>query len=203
MVNLNGLDDFYEGSCKKGLAHGEGTAEGSLGKYVGEFKKGFPHGQGKLQYKSLTGSSESYYEGEWVRGMREGEGTYYHSSDSVLTGFWKDDKYIGLYEKDYVAVPRGPLRHRFSRIADSPNAIEIQFMRDGVRQMKDIVSISSQSSSGSELRQNSFFGYEQVEFPFEGRLIMTINNSMRTNTYSAEFNYTINRSGKWLIVIDY
>ena len=69
--------------------------------------------------------------------------------------------------------------------------------------MKDIVSLSGQHSSGNELRQNSFFGYEQVEYPFEGRLILSINNKLRTNTYTAEFNYTIYKSGKWVIIINY
>ena len=202
-VNLNGLDETYTGDCKKGLAHGEGVAEGTLGKYTGEFKKGFPHGQGKIVYATLTVGDESFYEGEWIRGMRDGKGTYQYSKDSVATGYWEEDRYIGLYENDYVAKARGQIRHRFSRVADSPYAIEIQFVRDGARQMKDIVSLSAQHSTGNEIQQTGFFGYEQVEFPFEGRLIMTLNNQMRTNTYSAEFDFTINKPGKWIIVLDY
>ena len=202
-VNLNGLDQSYEGECKKGLAHGDGTAMGTLGKYVGEFKKGFPNGIGKLEYYGLDGTVISYYEGEWARGSRDGSGTYYHSIDSILTGYWKDDVYIGLYENDYTATVRGSLRYRINYLAEKPNSIEVQFVRDGVRQMNDIVSISSQSSSGSELRQSTYFGYEQVEYPFEGRFILTLNNKLRTNTYNAEFTYTINKPGKWMVVLDY
>ena len=48
----------------------------------------------------------------------------------------------GLYENDYTATVRGALRYRFNYLNEKPNTIEVQFVRDGARQMNDIVSIS-------------------------------------------------------------
>ena len=99
-VLLDGLNEKYDGPCKKGLAHGEGTAIGAIGKYVGNFKKGFPNGEGKLSYERSTVDS-SYYEGNWLKGKRNGEGTYYFSKDSITAGFWEDDTYLGKYAFPY------------------------------------------------------------------------------------------------------
>ena len=83
----------YEGSCRKGLADGQGEAIG-IDHYIGEFRKGYPEGVGT--YKWQTGET---YVGEWSKGQRHGEGKYtfkYMERDSVLAGRWKEDKYIGL-----------------------------------------------------------------------------------------------------------
>ena len=198
-VLLNGLDKTYNGDCKKGLANGQGTASGKLGKYLGEFKKGFPSGDGKLEY-----SRGSYYEGEWSRGMRDGKGKYFYSADSIIDGYWQRDVYLGIYEYPYkVIASRGPLRYKFAKTADKPNSVEVQFKRNGIRTMADIVTISTQYNSGSELKQKNYFGYEQVEFPFTNKLLLTINNQLRTNTLTAEFEFKIFHEGKWVLTIDY
>jgi len=198
-VLLYGIDEKYDGDCKKGLAHGQGIANGKLGNYTGDFKKGFPNGSGKLEY-----ISGSYYEGEWTRGKRNGKGRYFYSADSIVDGYWQRDIYLGKYPYPYKVVEsRGPLRTKFSRIGDAPNTIEIQFKRNGVRTMDDVVSISTQYNSGSMIEQKNYIGFEQVEFPFEGKFILTINNTLRTNVLSALFEYHIYQEGKWLVTINY
>lgn len=198
-VLLNGLDDSYNGDCKKGLANGKGIATGKLGKYTGDFKKGFPSGDGKLEY-----SRGSYYEGEWSRGMRDGKGKYIHSADSIIDGYWERDVYLGIYQYPYKVISsRGLTRYKFTKIGDTPNSVEVQFKRNGVRNMDDIVSISTQYNSGSQLEQRNYFGFEQVEFPFEGKFLLTINNKLRTNTLTAEFEFIVYHKGKWILSIDY
>lgn len=94
----------YEGECKKGKANGNGQAEGT-DTYVGVFKDGLPNGQGI--YKWENGNS---YNGLWVNGKRDGEGTMTFKrggkTDSLVTGFWKKDKYSGRYEKPYKVYNR-------------------------------------------------------------------------------------------------
>ena len=93
------ISKFYEGDCKKGKAHGNGTAKGE-DSYTGEFKKGLPHGFG-----TYTWANGKVYEGNFKNGSMEGEGkltiSLVNKGDSVVTGFWKEDKYLGKYKDAY------------------------------------------------------------------------------------------------------
>jgi len=200
---LIGLEEEYTGECKKGFAHGNGTAIGKLGEYKGKFKKGFPNGRGRLDYKR-TIVEGSYYDGEWSRGMKDGEGTFYFSADSITTGYWGQDVYLGKYPSPYKVTSSQALpRYKFVQNNKNNPNIEIQFRRDGVRTMADIVTMSTQISSGSEIREQNYLSIENIEFPFEGRLTLTLNNKFKSNTYSAIFNFEIYEEANWVIIIDY
>ena len=203
-VLLNGLEEQYDGSCKKGLAHGEGTAKGDLGEYVGGFRKGFPNGFGKLSYKR-TMVDGSYYEGDWQRGKRNGEGTYYFSKDSIIAGFWADNIYLGKYPYPFKVLSSQAIpRNKFVKNEKTGiTSIEIQFKRQGIRTMADIVSMEIQISSGSDFRQQNYLIVENVDFPFEARLTMIVTNRLKSNTYSANFAFLINEEANWIVSIDY
>jgi hypothetical protein len=202
-VLLIDLEEEYTGECKKGLAHGDGTAIGNLGEYIGKFKKGFPDGRGRLNYKR-TVVEGSYYDGEWSRGMRNGEGTFYYSEDSITTGYWGDDVYLGKYLSPYKVTSSQALpRFKFTKNNKNNPNIEIQFRRNGVRTMADIITMNTQISSGTEIREQNYLSFENIEFPFEGRLTLTINNKFNSNTYYANFNFEIYEEANWVIVIDY
>lgn len=97
-VLVDSLKGTYEGGCKNGKADGKGKATGT-DSYDGEWKNGLPEGTGKYSWKS-----GEYYEGEWKKGMKDGKGelhTIENSGITVKTGFWKKDKYVGLYETPY------------------------------------------------------------------------------------------------------
>ena len=99
-VLSDALKGTYEGECKKNKADGKGTAVGE-DSYTGGFKNGYPDGKGNYKWKN-----GDTYEGEWKKGQRDGQGTMQYtdrnSKDSVLTGFWKKDKYVGRHEKPYL-----------------------------------------------------------------------------------------------------
>ena len=103
-VLMASIADHYEGDCKKGKASGKGKAEGT-DQYIGEFKDGLPHGKGTYRWKN-----GDFYEGNWMNGRREGSGGMSYKrngkADSVVTGFWKKDLYVGLYEKPYIIYSR-------------------------------------------------------------------------------------------------
>jgi len=86
----------YTGDCKTGKASGIGKAVGKY-TYEGEFKYGLPEGKGKL-----TDDLGNYYKGSFKKGKRDGEGTGFfknvHGEDSLQSGFWKNDAFIGQYE---------------------------------------------------------------------------------------------------------
>lgn len=102
IVNADSLQGEYKGDCKKGKANGHGEARG-VDSYVGEFKNGYPDGEGKYVWRN-----GNWYEGTWKKGVFDGKGTLHkeHSpandSMAALTGFWKEGKYVGRYEKPYL-----------------------------------------------------------------------------------------------------
>ena len=101
--NLLGV---YTGDCKNGKAEGQGKSVG-LHSYEGEFKAGLPDGEG-----IYTDEKGSVYKGQFKKGKREGYGEYIikneikNEMDSVLTGYWKKNIYVGLYETPYKVVSK-------------------------------------------------------------------------------------------------
>ncbi|HYK76418.1 MAG TPA: hypothetical protein VEV16_05540 [Daejeonella sp.] len=98
-VLLPAIAEKYDGGCNNGKAQGNGKAEG-VDTYEGEFKGGLPDGRGSYIWKN-----GDVYEGQWIKGKREGEGQMNikrnGKADSVLTGFWKNNSYVGKYEKPF------------------------------------------------------------------------------------------------------
>lgn len=103
-VLMPSISGKYEGECKKGKANGNGQAEGA-DTYAGIFKDGLPNGQGIYKWEN-----GNIYSGVWAGGKRDGEGTMTFKragkADSLVTGFWKKDKYVGRFEKPYKVYNR-------------------------------------------------------------------------------------------------
>jgi len=97
--NLLGV---YTGDCRNGKAEGQGKSVG-LHSYEGEFKAGLPDGEG-----IYTDEKGSVFKGQFKKGKREGYGEYIikNGMDSVLTGYWKKNVYVGLYETPYKVVSK-------------------------------------------------------------------------------------------------
>ena len=185
----------YNGSCKKGLADGQGEAIG-IDHYIGEFRKGYPDGHGT--YKWQTGE---IYEGEWSGGLRNGDGRYTFSingKDSVLVGKWKNDKYVGFASiPPYVIDYRNGIgRVSCVRTGDRPY-IRFVFSRGSVN------GLLMTGSSGTENITTSFTGYEQVDFPFKSTLKFSAPNAWMTAMIYCELRLTINQPGAWVVTISY
>ena len=101
-VMVNALSLSYTGECKDNKANGKGKAIGQ-DSYEGEFKAGYPEGTGKYTWK--TGD---WFDGVWKKGIREGKGEMHYKrdnkEDSVITGFWKKDLFVGRFEKPYAII---------------------------------------------------------------------------------------------------
>jgi len=197
-VIMQGLNDTYEGECKKGIANGEGTASGELGHYKGSFKKGFPNGEGKLTY-----GEETYYEGEWKYGKRHGEGQMVFNKDSAQVGYWEDGEYIGKYRYEYkVTETFGPIRVSIKKLDDVGDKIDIIFVRNGMRTLQDVVTMNSQGDSGV-YQEGQFMGYQGVAYPFQGALTGEVKNLMHTTNNLIRVRYDIYHQGHWQLVINY
>ena len=116
----------YVGDCKNGKASGTGKAVG-LYSYEGEFRQGLPDGKG-----ILTDDKGVIFKGVFKKGKREGQGLQIvkdrQGKDSTVSGYWKNDIYIGLNEHAYKLVAKTFQISSVSiseEIQSPPNSIEL------------------------------------------------------------------------------
>ena len=192
-VKIEELVGKYEGDCKKGLAHGFGTAKG-VDQYTGEFKKGLPHGDGVYTY-----SNGMVYDGEFRNGEKEGEGTMtmapINSQDSVLVGFWAKDKYVGKHKDPYKIHYKSPLvtRTKITASEDEGSIVFITLSLKGKTQSNPDFTLQEQMGTYSSIQ--SFGRATKVfvaRFPFRFTL-----------TYMDETaDIEILNEGSWNVSID-
>ena len=199
-VLVPGLGGKYSGDCKAGLAEGTGEALGE-DYYKGEFVKGYPEGEGIYLWKN-----GAKYDGEWKKGMRHGKGRYEftnHDKDSVLVGEWKNDKFMGMkIPPPYNIEYRSNIgRVTCTKVGDRPY-VKYRFSRAG-GETSSLSGLLMQSNSGSERSYPEFTGYEQVEFPFRGKLTYTAPNVWYSSMIYCELRLTINQPGAWIVTISY
>lgn len=201
-VLLPRIGDSYTGECKQGLANGSGEAFG-VDQYKGDFRKGLPEGTGTYIWQ--TGEK---YEGQWKKGLRNGKGTYmikYMGRDSLLIGMWKDDVYAGQEKlPPYVIQYRNNLgRVTLMKMGTTPSYVKLKFTRSGESSTVLISNLMTSGSSGSESLTNNMLGYENIDFPFEGRLKFTAPNAFNTALLDCELRFLINEPGAWTVTIFY
>lgn len=106
-VEKEELKGTYTGDCKKGKANGKGKATG-VDSYEGDFISGLPHGKG-----SYTWKNGDVYTGEFIKGLKDGEGKMIiklsDNRDSLIEGYWQNDKYTGLKEKPWRLIFKSKL----------------------------------------------------------------------------------------------
>ncbi len=199
MVLKEEISEDYRGNCKKGLAHGEGVATG-IDKYEGQFKKGLPQGKGTYIY-----SDGAEYKGEWRKGLRYGYGSYsfkIERKDTTIYGYWKDDKFIGKKknEKEYrVTLRRGVETYTFKKLTEKDNRVEIYFERNTKRFIPTDLLLTKTSGYRTTYGLNVVI--EDIKYPFSGSIRYSVLNKFGTNKVNCELDYTIEKPGKWQIVL--
>ncbi len=191
-VLLPRLSGTYKGECKKGLAHGNGFAQG-IDRYEGEFRKGLPEGQGVYRWADGT-----FYQGYWKQGLRDGYGKMIYSSDSTVSGYWKADRYTGKKEiKKYeILYSRFVSRSTFTKTSESPLQVKIRFTIAGVAN-STIQDLSMVYSSGEEFRMGTYYGIQNVTYPINVRIQYVTWNVMHTVQTVCTFEFKINEPGNW------
>jgi len=187
-VAPDALKGSYDGGCKNNKADGTGTAIG-LDSYTGDFKNGYPDGKGKYTWKN-----GDWFDGQWKKGQREGQGSMHYATtsgkDSTQTGFWKKDKYSGLYEKPYIVHSKTPdITSTDVNLSRGSVATEVRFSIESVRggftgtsvdvipkitiTNMDIVSGQYLNKIDNDNLPKTFIStLKDVQFPFRVRLTM-------------------------------
>ncbi len=194
-VLLPSISGSYSGDCKKGLANGKGTANG-IDSYEGHFFKGLPEGKGT--YKWANGS---YYTGSWKAGMREGQGKYV-AGDSVVSGFWKADKFLGEKPKPAykVTLNRNIARYSVVKTVESGNGVQIKVLLGGTENT-EIEDFSLAFSSGSEFRNYGTYGIENTSVPLDVTVRYRSWNQLHSTQYDVVFEFVIYDPGTWKVTL--
>ena len=189
------ISENYEGKCKKGFAHGKGTASG-IDNYTGRFVKGLPGGKGVY-----TWANGDIYTGYWEKGKRNGEGSFrfkINDKDSLLSGIWEFDKYIGpIPEKPKVKYKKSVERYTFSKLNDIYNKIEIQLMCNGMRN-PTVSDLTIHASTGIV----SNLTIEDIQYPVTVKIQYNTASKLNTYMYPVIFEFEISDPGEWLLIIN-
>ncbi|RYY48330.1 MAG: hypothetical protein EOO06_10575 [Chitinophagaceae bacterium] len=206
-VSVDALTGTYTGDCSDGKAHGTGKAVG-LDSYEGQFKNGFPEGTG-----TYTWADKSTYTGTFKKGLMDGKGELRYmrpgSTDSLLTGFWKKNKYLGAYEKVYVINDRSSKINRAEvlivRKGEKTGSINISSTQMSsvsnynanaiIPSVVDIQVITGQyiSKTISNISKTGVVRIQQIIFPFRARFMYN-NGEVIDITFNEQADYDVNIS---------
>jgi hypothetical protein len=194
-VLIPNLAGTYSGECKKGLAHGNGVAQG-IDRYEGNFFKGVPDGKGI--YKWADGSS---YDGEWKNGVREGIGRFV-KGDSVAAGYWKGDKYQGNVKLPNYKITgsRNLQRYTFTKSVETQNGVRIKLMLGGAENT-EVEDFSLAYSSGSEYRNVGTYGIQNSNVPLDVVVRYRTWNQLHSAQYDVFFEFTIHQPGTYNVIL--
>ena len=194
-VLLNSIKGTYEGGCSNGKAEGKGKAAG-IDIYEGDFKNGLPDGKGMYIWKD-----GHYFIGFYKKGNKDGSGDMYYESangnDSVITGFWKKDKYFGEYENHCVVISNTSGITKVGCNLTDTNETNITI---NVHQLRSsfipiigdisIVSGTFNSRNTQTLTNSSMTTIRQVTFPFKAIFYMS-NGEQTQIVFNTKGNYNV------------
>lgn len=191
-VLLPQIAGSYEGECKKGLAEGMGKAQG-IDFYEGYFKKGYPDGHGKYAWKD-----GATFEGEWKKGQKNGYGVLTNHPglrDTILTGYWIDDDYIGTEKSPYKVNNKGIniIGLNVTRVGSDKDQIVVEFNKNGKPLSIYSFSVTEILGGYSTISKSDFSKtLLNVRFPFRAE--------MAGGAYV--FDVTISQRGSWKIIVN-
>jgi hypothetical protein len=144
-----------------------------------------------------------YFIGMFKKGKMEGAGDMYFESakgeDSVITGFWKKDNYVGLFEKPFIIISYTSRINKLDcRASKRVTAGSITITTGGVSYIPvitEIAVISGQylNKTVNNLTNGVIVRLQQMIFPF--RAIFYLNNGEYFEIqFNEEADYDVNLS---------
>ena len=88
-------------------------------------------------------------------------------------------------------------------MGNTPNYVKLKFTRSGEASGGSISDLLLTGSSGAENITDTLIGFENVEFPFEGRVRFSAPNAFYSSILSCDVRFVINRPGAWTVTIYY
>jgi hypothetical protein len=190
------IGESYSGGCKNGLAQGKGIAQGT-DHYEGQFSNGKPEGKG-----TYTWADGSHYEGQWKNGLRDGKGKMV-IGDSIRTGFWKNDKFVGssMPAPYKITENLSVSRYSFNKSREDINGIKIRIMQDGMDNTS-IEDFSIAYDNGDEYRMGKYMGIQNTQPPTSVKIRYRTWNHFHSAQYNVVFEFTIYDTGTWDVILN-
>ncbi len=192
------LDSIYIGKCKKGFAHGKGTAT-RVDSYTGRFSQGLPNGRG-----TYTWANGDIYTGNWKDGKQHGEGTLIlklEERDSIIDGLWENDKYMGPKPIAPRVISKVSVdRFSFKPTGGIKDRVLIDLLQNGTRNT-GVSNFLITTSNGVETRLGYSVGYDFIDFPVRIRVTYMTLNKLKSEEYRVIFEFEISEPGDWLVEI--
>ncbi len=180
-VEMQALKGTYAGECKKGKANGKGKALGT-DTYEGDFKSGLPDGEG-----TYTWANGNRYIGHFTNGLKEGKGNFFYkrenAKDSILAGYWLNDKYNGLQETAYKLVYK-------SRLI---NDLEVEYKQDPDNRITFFITNTSGGGffiDGTEMPKMKIDEIQIISGSY-GRLVYNDSHAKKTESILEDVVYPI------------
>jgi len=197
------LDSFYTGQCKDGLAHGKGTAIAE-DIYQGEFKNGYPSGQGRYIWER----GKKTYKGHFKDGKLHGKGKLIfkrnNEKDSIVKGKWINGEMTKRITKEdpYKVIRQKSVNKINIYNEGSGNAVYVYFKRYG-GSSNDYYIQTVDVSSGFKRLDSNPIEVKTVEFPFNCNINFRAPNALGANIHDCRAEFTINKPGKYRVIINY
>jgi hypothetical protein len=193
------ISGSYVGDCRKGLAHGKGSATGA-DRYEGQFNKGLPHGNGAYHW-----NNGPVYTGEWSKGIMDGKGEIVYITargDSTVSGYWRNGAYTGRENiPPYTIIRKDNLLScNIRKIGEGKNVI-LKFMRKGQRN-PSLGGLTIIFSSGTQFKAGMYEGIQNVYFPLDIKITYVTNNPISLSQFDVVLECTINEPGTWEVILN-
>jgi hypothetical protein len=122
--------------------------------------------------------------------------------DSVVTGIWKADKYMGkkMSAPYKILTSISVARSSIVKSTGMVDGVKIRIMEGGTDNTS-IEDFSLAYDSGSEYRNGNSYGVENVKFPLTVKIKYHSWNKLRTAQYNVIFEFMIIQPGNWDVVI--
>lgn len=100
-----------------------------------------------------------------------------------------------------VTLKREVNRATLSQRSAEGNNVEVVIMSAGVT-LRNIEEMQLVGSSGNPVHSNSYIGFDEVSFPFEGNIRFKAANKFGTGVYDREVRFKVNEPGRWTLRLD-
>lgn len=100
-----------------------------------------------------------------------------------------------------VTMKRDVNRATISQRSAEGNNVEVVIMSSGVT-LRGVEDMQMVGSSGTPMSSDSYIGFDNVNFPFEGNIRFKASNKMGTVLYDREVRFKVNEPGLWTLRVD-